>query len=208
MAWTLGRVWGIPLRVHASAIFLLALILFSGAGGSGGLATSAVFGAVIVVSILVHEFGHALVARSLGLGPVSIVLHGFGGLTAFSKRPGHGQGILVGLAGPLAGMALGLGALLLDPGMAHGMLVAEAVGWLILVNIFWSLFNLLPMYPLDGGQVLWHVLAMGMPAVAARTWVRRVSLALAAAVGIASLAAGQFFLLLVCFFVIQQNRVQ
>jgi Zn-dependent protease len=194
--------------VHASAIFLLALILFSGAGGSGGLATSAVFGAVIVVSILVHEFGHALVARSLGLGPVSIVLHGFGGLTAFSKRPGHGQGILVGLAGPLAGMALGLGALLLDPGMAHGMLVAEAVGWLILVNIFWSLFNLLPMYPLDGGQVLWHVLAMGMPAVAARTWVRRVSLALAAAVGIASLAAGQFFLLLVCFFVIQQNRVQ
>ncbi len=208
MAWTLGKMWGIPLRVHASAVFLLALVLFSGAGGAGGLATSAVFGGVIVVSILVHELGHAVVARSLGLGPVSIVLHGFGGLTAFSKRPGHGQGVLVGLAGPLAGMALGLLALLLDPGPAHGMLVSNAVGWLILVNIFWSLFNLLPMYPLDGGQVLWHVLAMSLPAVVARTWVRRVSLVFAAAVGIASLAAGQFFLLVVCFFVLQQNRGQ
>jgi Zn-dependent protease len=208
MAWTLGKVWGIPLRVHASAVFLLALVLLGGGGGSGGLKTSAVFGVVIVVSILVHEFGHALVARSLGLGPVSIVLHGFGGLTAFSKRPGHGQGILVGLAGPLAGMALGLLALMLDPGPTHGMLVSDAVGWLILVNIFWSLFNLLPMYPLDGGQVLWHVLAMALPAMEARTWVRRVSIAFAVAVGIASLAAGQFFLLVVCFFVMQQNRVQ
>ena len=114
----------------------------------------------------------------------------------------------MGLAGPLAGMALGLLALLLDPGPAHGMLVSNAVGWLILVNIFWSLFNLLPMYPLDGGQVLWHVLAMSLPAVVARTWVRRVSLVFAAAVGIASLAAGQFFLLVVCFFVLQQNRGQ
>jgi stage IV sporulation protein FB len=137
---------------------------------------------------------------------VAIVLHGFGGLTSFSKRPGHGQGILVGLAGPLAGMALGLGALALDPGTTHGMLLSDAVGWLILVNIFWSLFNLLPMYPLDGGQVLWHVLALALPAVAARTWVRRVSLFFAAAVGIASLIGGQFFLLLVCFFVMQQNR--
>jgi Zn-dependent protease len=194
--------------MHASAVVLLALVLFSGARGAGGLVGAAVFGGVIVLSILVHEFGHALVARSLGLGPVSIVLHGFGGLTAFSKRPAHGQGILVGLAGPLAGLVLGLGALWLDPGTAYGVLVSDAVRWLILVNIFWSLFNLLPMYPLDGGQVLWHVLALALPAVVARTWVRRVSLLFAAAVGIASLVGGQFFLLLVCFFVVQQNRDQ
>ncbi len=119
---------------------------------------------VVFVSILVHELGHALTAEALGC-PSSIVLYHFGGL-AF-HNPGwkytRRTRMLITIAGPMAGLALF--------GIVYAVLYADsrfsfipidvvtsqpfrvAVISLIWVNLFWSLFNLLPIYPLDGGHL-------------------------------------------------------
>jgi Zn-dependent protease len=164
--------------------------------------------AVIIVSILVHELGHAFVARRMGLGPVRIVLHGFGGLTHFSKRPDNRQGVIVSLAGPVAGMALGIlswliaGAIL---GPQSHFLTVLGFQLLIWINIFWSFFNLLPMYPLDGGQVLWHALALKMPPGRARRITKQISMATSVGVGVYALISGYLFVALICLFTYSQN---
>lgn len=203
------EIFGFPLRVHPTAVFLILLLSFAfrGAGRNGASMAIMAF-VVIVVSILVHELGHAFVARRMGLGPVEIMLHGFGGLASFSKRPTNKQGFLVSIAGPLAGLTLGAIAWLIEPVMVKEgshFLVAFGIGLLIWINIFWSLFNLLPMYPLDGGQVMWHALALKMSPYRARLITRQVSLATAAVIGVYALLQGWIFIALVCLFVYSEN---
>jgi Zn-dependent protease len=111
---------------------------------------------VVFVSILVHEFGHAFAGRRFGATPF-IRLHGFGGVTflpgASFTRPQH---ILVSAAGPAAGLALGL--LVLALGRFTEVLPPQMVTYGLYVNFFWTFINLLPIQPLDGGQILGQVL--------------------------------------------------
>ena len=132
--------------------------------------------AVVFVSIIVHEMGHALAARNFGMHP-DITLWGFGGLTSFSfQRFEPRQSILITLAGPFAGFALAgliLATLMLTRHeivifgltVGHGVPVFEVdrnlyrlVYYLLLVNIFWGVVNLFPILPLDGGQITRDVL--------------------------------------------------
>jgi Zn-dependent protease len=142
--------FGIPVRVGAG--FLIAAFFF------GSQTPSAIAGlvlsAVVFVSILVHELGHALVLRAYG-GQPAIELHFFGGLTHLGNlelsRPRHA---LLSLAGPFAGFALGgvlfaISHAVKLPPMQAGML---AYAWKI--NFVWGVINLLPVLPFDGGQVL------------------------------------------------------
>jgi len=175
------------------------LVVLSRAGlGPEGLKDGVVRAAVILVSILVHELGHAVVARRLGLGPVGILLHGFGGLTASSRPPSPRQGLLMTAAGPGAGLllaALSLAGLLLLPAAeAGGAVLGEFFG----VNLFWSLFNLVPLHPLDGGMLLLHgLLALGVGPGRTASVVRWVSLASAVVVGAWAVLSGWWFLLVV-----------
>ena len=207
------NVFGFPLRIDPSALVLVALLgLLYGGQGRMGISIAMMALAVIIVSILVHELGHALVARSMGLGPVHIVLHGFGGLTQFSKRPSNRQGVVVSLSGPLAGFLLGLVFL----AIAQVAITPEShpltkIGFqlMIVINLFWSAFNLLPMYPLDGGQVLWHALALKMPARRARRLTKQCSLVTSVTIGVYALLTGYIFVALVCLFTYSQNaRIQ
>ena len=119
--------------------------------------------AVVLVSILVHELGHALVGRLFGLAP-SIALHGMGGTTSFEPLPGRparasfgtAKNVLISLAGPFAGFAFA-GALYgaeLAGLRTENALALRALSLLFAVNIGWGIFNLLPMLPLDGGNVM------------------------------------------------------
>ena len=113
------------------------------------------------LAVLLHELGHALMGKAFGLVPI-IDLHGFGGTTSFAegilkrKEPlSPGRSILVSLAGPFSGFVLGgvtlaLVALRGRPiGIWH-----DVVQYILLVNIGWGVFNLLPILPLDGGNVV------------------------------------------------------
>lgn len=121
---------------------------------------------VVLVSLLVHEFGHALALKAFGQTS-SIVLHGFGGLTFSQHRLSRPQSIVVSLAGPF--LALGLLGLpmwwLRDSDLGQRLATDyffsdSAFGWWPLivfafqVNVYWSLFNLAPIRPLDGGNVM------------------------------------------------------
>jgi Zn-dependent protease len=147
------RLAGIPVRVDITFLFLAALY---GLGRGNTLVDVAVFVLIAGASILLHEMGHALVARQAGADP-AIELHGLGGLTSWSgAHPvSRSRMIAISLAGPLAGVPLGLALLwardagLLDLGRA-----SRYLDFAILANLFWGVFNLLPILPLDGGQVM------------------------------------------------------
>ncbi len=191
---------GFPIRVDPSAWLVFGFVILARAGrGPEGLRDGLVLAVALLTSILVHELGHALVARRLGLGPVRIVVHGFGGLTASSRLPTPRQGLLMTAAGPGAGLllaAVSAAGLLLLPdagGPARGIL-AQLLG----INLFWSLFNLVPLHPLDGGMLLAHgLLALGAGSARTASVVRWVSLASAAVVGVWALVSGWWFLLVV-----------
>ena len=143
---------GYPVAVDHSFWFVVALI-----ASRRPLDLVLVWVAVVFVSVLVHELGHATVARRYGLGP-RIELYSMGGLTHFgrSRRLPAGRSILLSLAGPLFGFALGglvLGAQRLLPPDTH-YYARVAVGDLVWVNFGWGLINLLPLLPLDGGNVM------------------------------------------------------
>lgn len=122
-----------------------------------------IWAAIVFVSVLVHELGHALMGRAFGLKPW-IELHGMGGTTAWMPGPelGHGRKIAVSLAGPFAGFALGVLVLgvtkfLQVPDTGLGRFALRQALW---VNFGWGVINLVPMLPLDGGNVMRGVLGV------------------------------------------------
>jgi Zn-dependent protease len=155
--------FGFPVRIHVSFLLIAVLIGFS--GPEPNLERALVWLAVVLVSVLVHELGHAFAARSVGAEP-TIDLYALGGLTAFAPpRPlGRWQAVGISIAGPFAGFLLG--ALVLSVASAFGVqhpspfvgvgapLGDVVVGASIWVNLYWGAVNLLPILPLDGGNVV------------------------------------------------------
>ena len=112
---------------------------------------------VVFFSILLHELGHAVVARIYQLDPV-IQLHWMGGMTIPTRfrRIKPWQDILLSVAGPLVGLLLGgllfVTALFLPASTPN--ILYEILYQLLWVNIGWSVLNLIPMLPLDGGRIM------------------------------------------------------
>jgi len=149
------RIFRFPIKVEIS-FFVIAVFL--GLGRSRDLTLVAEWIAVVFVSVLLHEFGHALMARAFGLKP-EIRLYQMGGLTSWrsEKEVAPLKHLAISLAGPFTGFALGACVLLLGALVLRAVpvdFVATTYFDLLWVNIGWGLFNLLPMLPLDGGQVL------------------------------------------------------
>ncbi len=127
--------------------------------------------AVVFLSVLVHELGHALMARGFGFQPV-ILLYSMGGLTSWAEthQIGEGRRILISGAGPMAGFLLGGIVIALAPAVPEdaSVFLRIAIRDLIWVNIGWGLLNLLPILPLDGGHIMRssvQVLRGGKPSV-------------------------------------------
>lgn len=156
------RLAGIPVTVNPTFLLVAALIGLSG----GDLTRVVIWVAVVFVSILVHELGHALTARRFG-AEVTIELNGIGGLTTWSGNEGEmtpGRRAVVAAAGSLVGVVFG-GAVwavsqLTGP---HIGLVAYTLSNLVWVNVFWGLLNWLPVRPLDGGHLLQSLLQKLVP---------------------------------------------
>jgi Zn-dependent protease len=164
---------GFPVRVHPMFWVMTALMAWS--GGELPPQILLIWVGVVFVSILVHELGHAVAARYFG-GQASIVLYQFGGLAMHYPAPQHvWQRVAISLAGPAAGFLLAIATMLLVGGTGHRIefeldwipltwsRIAEpnaglAVDFLMFVNVYWGLFNLLPIFPLDGGQVARNLL--------------------------------------------------
>jgi Zn-dependent protease len=148
--------FAIPVTID-SWFWIVTVFLGAGLGGQGtrGLQLLAIWIAVVFISILIHELGHALAGKSLGATP-HIKLHGFGGTTyLLGPQFDRWQSILVTACGPLASLLLGGVCWFLgkrDEGASYWVTVAYSFGETI--NFSWTAFNLLPILPLDGGHIL------------------------------------------------------
>lgn len=181
MGWSLriARIAGIDVRLHLSFLLMLPLgaMLFGGSGAAGML-----FGALMVVllfgSVLLHELGHALTARALGVPVREIQLLPVGGVAILGRpvlNPGHE--LLITIMGPVVNVLIvvllafvaifsGIAGRLGPETLIHTIGAPGFDGivlWLIQANALLALFNLLPAFPLDGGRITRAVLAFIMP---------------------------------------------
>jgi stage IV sporulation protein FB len=186
MFWLVGALFGMQLHeLHRVLLWILALF----------------------VSILVHEFGHALVMRAFGFRP-AIVLYGMGGLTirdaggwGGAPRLAAWRQVLISIAGPGAGflLAAGMAAAILSTRYGEDLFF---VGWMrrpvwfnvehlwltdfvnhvFYICLLWGLVNLLPIYPLDGGKIAREVFTALLPGPG---YVMSLQLSIVAAAGMA-----------------------
>ena len=119
----------------------------------------ALFILLAFVSVLLHELGHALTGRRFTNSPVEIVLSSFGGFARFAApRFTRKQHFLMVAAGPIMNFILAgvffLLSIFVVPKMGSDNLLSIFVIGGAFINIIWGIFNLLPVYPLDGGQIM------------------------------------------------------
>jgi len=163
---TLAHPGGIPLRIHLSWLLLLGWIGWVAAGLPPQMALKLfVLTLLMVGSVALHELAHAFAGRLLGLRATAVTLYPFGGLATFHRLPvGEARTAVIFLAGPAANLAAAAASWLAggrSPGLHLGAPAAGAplLTWLAWSNLSLGLLNLVPILPLDGGQILRTLLA-------------------------------------------------
>jgi Zn-dependent protease/CBS domain-containing protein len=159
--WRIGSLFGIPLFLDPLWFVILGLatlnfgVAYQEWGTAIGWSAGMVMALLLFASVLLHELGHSLAARSQGIKVNSITLFLFGGIAAIeeeSKTPG--KAFQVAIAGPLVSIALFLLLSLATNVTPDASPISEMVTDLARINLVVALFNLIPGLPLDGGQVL------------------------------------------------------
>src|ERR1051325_8496835 len=187
-SWRLGRMFGFPVEINLSFLLLLAVAFFA----FGGLAGVFVIG-LTFASVVLHELGHALVARRLGVYVSGIELSFVGGAAKMVNIPRRADHeIAIAAAGPavslmLAGAGFGLGA------ATHVWLFSLIGG----INILLAGFNLIPALPMDGGRILRALLTRRMDFVRATDVAVTVSRVAAVAFVAYGLATSSFMLIVI-----------
>ena len=171
MSWslTIGRFGATTVRVHLTFFLLLAWIGVSAwqKGGLPAARDSVLFIALIFACVVLHEFGHILMARRFGIETPEVILLPIGGVALMPRMPQKpSQELAVAVAGPLVNIVIAFLLFLVvgtiqpddltrieDPRV---LLLAR----LAAVNVFLVLFNMIPAFPMDGGRVLHALLAM------------------------------------------------
>ncbi len=214
---TVARIAGIPIRVHWTFLILLLWIGASGAKQGGTLAsgvTSASFVLAIFLCVVLHELGHALVARGYGVRTRDITLLPIGGVASLERIPEKpSQELAVAVAGPLVNVVIAALIVLLTGLAWRESLVAllavdspsfhlgHFLASLAALNIWLVVFNLIPAFPMDGGRILRALLAMRL----GRTRATRIAAAIGQGVAIVFALVGLFakspMLILIALFV-------
>ncbi len=170
--WRLFRLLGIPISLDASWLIILALLtwtlidLFREAVPDLPAATYWIMGLGAALAfftcIVLHELGHALVARSVGIPMRGITLFLFGGVAEMEDEPPSASSeFLMAVAGPAVSAVL-TAIFWLSSGLVETPAVTFPLRYLAGINLAVLIFNLVPAFPLDGGRVLrsllWGVL--------------------------------------------------
>ncbi len=162
----LGTIYGIPIGCHWSLSIVFVLLVTSLGesyfpNGYPGLSEAAVWilaiitGLLFFVSILLHELGHAVVARREGIPVSSIILFVFGGLATIGQRsPTARTELRIAAGGPLVSLVLAGVFWLISQAFRSNDYLQAPSSWLAVINLSLLLFNLIPGFPLDGGRIL------------------------------------------------------
>jgi stage IV sporulation protein FB len=211
--WSLrvGTLFGVPVRVHLT--FLLLLLWFGkvsqelGRGYLGGV----IYILLLFACVVLHELGHAVMARRWGVATREIVLYPFGGVASMDRIPPGRAELSIALAGPAVTAALAgllyLATRLLDtevPDAPDELAAAPLLWQMVVANVALLAFNLIPAFPMDGGRALRAGLSLVLgerKATMIATTIGQVFAVLLAVVGIFWWEGVNPFLLLIAFFV-------
>ncbi len=181
LGWSINlfRVFGIQLAIHGSFLLLLAYYAYDGwtLGGLPGVIWSLALIVLFFVCVVLHELGHSLTARRYGVNVPRILLMPIGGMAEFDRIPRKpSQELLITVAGPAVNFVL---AAILLPLAWRGFFsdaevpefsLMNLVIQLVVANLFMGTFNLLPVFPMDGGRIFRALLAMKLPYLRATYW--------------------------------------
>jgi stage IV sporulation protein FB len=213
MSWsvTLGTVAGTQLRVHATFFLLLVWIVVAGsiAEGLGAALENAVLIIAIFACVVLHEFGHAAMARRFGIKTPDITLLPIGGMARLERFPeAPREEILIAIAGPAvnvmiwfvltfflnANVSLGIISSLEDPSETFLARLAS-------VNLVLVVFNMIPAFPMDGGRIFRAALAMFMDRARATSIAASMGQIMAFLFGFLGLIGGSPILVLIAIFI-------
>jgi len=212
MKWvyTIGRIAGTEIKVHLTFVLFLgwwAWLGYREGGPSGGL-TAALLLLALFACILLHEFGHILMARRFGVRTPDVILLPIGGVARLERIPDEPrQELLIALAGPAVTAALALIFYLLlrltggDAEVDQLNPLAPFLNQLLVTNVWLLLFNMIPAFPMDGGRVLRALLASRMGLVRGTRVAASLGQALAVIGGLYGITSQHPFLVLIAFFV-------
>jgi Zn-dependent protease len=222
---TLGRVLGIPIRLNVSFLLILPLFAWLISGDVSALADlmNDLLGATLpgealataplryalglaaatglFLGVLIHEFGHSLVARRYGYEIDSITLWLFGGVARLVTMPEDWRHeLVIAVAGPVVSVGLGVGSYLVLLVVPQSLpAVRFVVAYLAVTNVMLAVFNMLPGFPMDGGRVLRALLARNRPYARATKQAAEVGKVFAFLLGIVGLFANLFLVALAFF---------
>jgi Zn-dependent protease len=211
MKWSLkiARIAGIDVQVHWTfGILLFWLAAVNLASGKG--ATEAAWGIAFVLAIfgcvILHEFGHALIAKAFGIRTSDITLLPIGGVARLERMPEEPkQEFLIAIAGPAVNVAIAVLLTVIIWLSGGGILPQSTVTpssfWssLLMVNVLLVVFNLIPAFPMDGGRILRAILAEYMDYVRATEIAANIGQFIAIGFGILGLFFNWFLLFIALF---------
>ncbi len=213
MPWSLriARLFGTDVKVHITFILLLAF-LFAKAQMQDGL-TAAVSLTLMLLAlflcVLLHEYGHILMARRFGIGTRDVLLLPIGGVARLERIPEDpGQETLIALAGPAVTLAI-IAILYLVLGLTNDLPTFSgidfdspaAVKQLFYINVMLLGFNLIPAFPMDGGRVLRAILARRMNYVRATRIAASIGQLVAVVGGLAGIYQREWMWSLIALFI-------
>ncbi len=184
------RLFGVPITVRPSFLIVATLLGLS----TGEVSLIVAWVLIVAFSIIIHELGHALTARSFG-STVEVELNTLGGLTSWTipdEEFGPGRRALVAAAGSAVGVVFGALVWLVAQFAGPFFGLADfVIDNLVMVNLFWGLLNWLPIRPLDGGHLFVALLEKITPRHA-----QRIANVVFLVTALAALAASLYFRLL------------
>ncbi len=164
MEYRIGRVWGIPIKVHISLLILLIYVASKINGSSNAnillsLAMATFLMTLLFSSIALHELGHSFVAIRKGCRVHEITLMFIGGAAKMDKMPSRPKDeFLMAIAGPIVSICLGVLGISIGSAMTLSTLrplylLGEILEFVGKANLALAVFNLVPAFPMDGGRV-------------------------------------------------------
>src|SRR5712691_4930856 len=159
----LGSIRGTSINVDLSFFILIVLFVASDYNPNAGIQHALLWAPVLLISILFHELAHAATIGLFGYGPSEIVLEGIGGVTINQRRARPWQDMLISAAGPASSflLAWAIGQAFESIAfMRRDPFLYALLPLLARANIWWGIFNLIPVAPLDGSGVLRNFLRM------------------------------------------------
>jgi len=211
LSGTVGAVhlFGVPVRLHFTFLLLFVFLIFFSVETEQSGASSVLYIAALFASVLLHELGHAVVARRYGIRTLEIVMFPIGGLARLERSPKAREELWIALAGPAVNLVIAGGLFayfavrgapvpfdILTKGTDANLLQRIAAGNLVL-----ALFNLLPAFPMDGGRVLRSILALSRSEDQATQLAARAGRWLSVAMGLYGLLSHEYMLIFIAFFV-------